>query len=217
MGCLKSFFAMIGLVTVVAIASVVAWHYRADLKDMYREWASDSLTTNDVAVESVGHPGEDALHSARRQNASMESDDGPAMVMLNADEMASLVVQGIARSSADAFDSLTVTLGVDRITLDASVVTEVFARELLGQFASILDRREHISVSGPVRVSGPGVMVWEPDELRMRAFPFPGAVVGAMINAIAGGSDGAFLIQVPTTVGDVRVRPDGVTFYRRAD
>lgn len=217
MGCLKSIFAMIGLVTVVALASIVGWHYRVELKDMYQDWAADSLTTGDIATESVGRPGEDALRAALRQNAAMESDGGPATMTLNADEMASLVAQGISRSSADSFDSLTVTLGSDRIILDASVVTEVFARELLGRFASILDHHEHLRVSGPVRVVRPGVMAWEPDALRMRAFPFPGAVIGSMINAITGGSDGAFLIRVPTTVGDVRVRPDGVTFYRRAD
>jgi hypothetical protein len=217
MGCLKSFFALIGMATVVAVMSVAGWHYRAELKEMYLTWANDSSAVEITRTESIGRPSETGLREALRKNAEMESADGSALVTLTADQMASLIAQGISRGAADSFDSLTLTLGDGTVTLDALVQTEVFARELLGQFGSILDRSEHIRVSGPVRMSAPGVMAWEPDALRMRSFPFPGAAVGPMINAVTGGSDGAFLIRVPATIGDLRVRPDGVTFYRRTD
>ncbi len=216
MGCLKNLFAMIGFITFVAIGSAVGWHYRAELKEMYLEFRGQASSTA-TSDASVGHPSDDALRSANRRNAEMEMPDGPATVTLTANEMASLIQQGIARGAADSFDSLTVTLELDRITLNAAVMTEVFARDLLGQFASLLDRSEHLRVSGPVEVIGSGVMGWEPDALRLRSFPFPGPAIGPMVNAITGGPDGAFRIMVPGTVGDVRVRPDGVTFYRRTD
>jgi hypothetical protein len=58
---------------------------------------------------------------------------------------------------------------------------------------------------------------WTPDEIVLRAFPFPASVVPRLVNAIMGVRNGVVPIVVPPTVGDLRIREDGVTFYRRAD
>lgn len=215
MGCLKNFFAMIGMVVVVGAGSIAAWTYRVEIRDYYGRWKGKESAV--AATPTSGRPSDEALRSARRTSAEMERADGPSTATLDADAMASLVLEGIARGAANAIDSLTLTLGEDRVSLDALVITEIFARDLLGPFSGVLDRTERIRVSGPVRVVREGVMAWTPDELKIRSFPMPGAVIGPMVNTLTGGSDGAFRIPVPTTVSDVRVRTDEITFYRRTD
>jgi hypothetical protein len=60
-------------------------------------------------------------------------------------------------------------------------------------------------------------VAWRLDSIRLRAFPFPASLVPRLVNAVTGGRDGTVPIVVPATVGDVRIRSDGVTFYRRAN
>ena len=41
------------------------------------------------------------------------------------------------------------------------------------------------------------------------------ASIPLLVDRLTGGTDGVLLIAVPPTVGEVRVRSEGVTFYRR--
>jgi hypothetical protein len=66
-------------------------------------------------------------------------------------------------------------------------------------------------------VVAPGIVAWRVDQFVVSSFSFPGPTIGPLADRLTGGSDGVILISVPSTVGDIRVSPDGVTFYRRAD
>ena len=72
-------------------------------------------------------------------------------------------------------------------------------------------------IAGAARVAGPGLVAWRPDVFTIRQFPFPGSVVPRLVNRLTGRDDGSLPIAVPPTVGDLRIRVDGVTFYRRID
>lgn len=142
---------------------------------------------------------------------------GPAFVVLTADEIASLVWDGLDPAARVALDSLHVTLDEDRFTLEAMLRTHVFGRDLLGPLEGILAEREPLRVAGPARYRAVGVVAWEPNAFAIRAFPFPQALVPRLVNRLTGRTDGYVQLAVPETVGDVRVRPGGVTFYRRTD
>lgn len=172
----------------------------------------------DVAEQAPrpGRPSAAALRSARAKEASMARRDGPSYVVLTADEMASLIADGLDPAARAALDSLETTLMVDRFELRGQIKTAVL-EGMLGPLGAMLNEREPLVIAGAARVAGVGVVAWEPDSLMLRAFPFPRAAIPLLVNRLTGGNDGTLLIAVPPTVGDLRIRPSGATFYRRVN
>ena len=212
MGCLKNIFAMIGCTTVLLVGGIFGWQYRVQLLDAYEAFrAAETVVPESAAAE----PSDDALQSATRKRAQIAEAGGPGYVVLLPDEMASLVRGGLHPDAARALDSLRLSLQDDRLVLEADLLTEVWGRRTLGPFAGILEPREPLRVAGPARVESPGVMAWTPDEFVVRSLPFPEAAIPSLVNSLTRGSDGAIRFSIPSSVGDVAVRPDGVTFYKR--
>lgn len=214
MGCLRNVFAMIGCVTVLLVGGVGAWQYRAQLAGLYRSFAG---TPDGLGGSPVGMASDSALASAVTKRDAMARRDGPPYAVFSAAEMAALVRDGLHPTAQAALDSVTVTLARDRFTLRAHLATGIFTDDLLGPFAGMLDAREPVTIAGPARVAEPGLVAWRPDAFTIRQFPFPAAAVPRLVNRMTGRDDGAFPIAVPPTVGDLRIRTDGVTFYRRID
>ncbi len=213
-GCLRNVFAMVGCATTLVAVSVAAWHYRHEIEELFhRVTANVENPFSDAS--SSGRPSPAALRSAIRKNAEMESSRGTATVVLTAAELASMVEDGIAPAAREALDSIKVTLYEDGFTLDGVVLTQVFAGAVLGPFAAMLGERERIVVSGPAYVRRPGAAAWEPNQFQFGAFSLPQAAIPMLINQITGGTDGTLPIRVPPNVGDLRIQPSGVTFYRR--
>lgn len=210
---MRSVFATIGCGTAVFIVLVLAWMYREPLAAGYRAFVGE---TEAAAADTLpGVPGPDARRSAQRKHEAMADPDGPSSVRMSADEMASLIEDGLDPAAKDALDSLSVSLGTDRFVMEAQLMTEVWGRQALGPFGSFLQLREPIRVGGVGRIDRPGVLMWAPDEFAIRGIPFPGPAVTALVNTLTGGSDGAFWLALPATVGAVRIEPGGVTFFRR--
>ena len=222
-GCFKSVLASVGCLTVLLVGGLVGWHYRAQVAGLYRSLLGDrpvapadtAVTVAPVdTVPRTGRPSVAAARSAREKEASMARPDGPPYVLLTADEMASLIRDGLDPVARAALDSVEVTLMADRFEMRGHVRTALL-QGMLGPFAGMLAAREPLLVAGPARVAGVGVVAWEPDSVMVRAFPFPRTAIPVLINQLTGGKDGTLRIGVPPTVGDLRIRPDGVTFYRR--
>lgn len=204
---------MVGCATLLLAAGFVTYQYRVQIAGAIRSVRERPVSE----APTVGAPSDDALRSARRKERAIGDRDGPAFVVLTADEMASLVWDGLDPAARVALDSLRVTLDEGRFTLEAMLLTRVFGRDLLGPLEGVLAEREPLRVAGPTRYRRVGVVTWEPNAFAIRAFPFPQVVVPRLVNRLTGRTDGYVPLVVPETVGDVRVRPGGVTFYRRTD
>jgi hypothetical protein len=202
---------------VLIVALIFFWQYRDPLTDAYRAFREGAVA--EAAVDSVqvgpGRPSGAALRTALEKYESMAETPGPGFVVLTTAEMASLIQDGLDPIAQQALDSLLVTFEDGRFILEAVLITEVWGREALGPFAAMLQPREPLRVAGPARAERAGVIAWEPDEFTVRNLPFPKATIPALVKSLTGGSGGAILLVVPATVGDVRIRPEGVTFYRR--
>ena len=222
-GCFKNLLAGIGCLTVVAVGGIVGWHYRAQLGGLYRSIvergspAPPSSPSGRDSVPTTGRPSAPAFETARRKQEAIARRDGPGYVTLSADEMASLIAVGLGPAGRAALDSLEVTLYEDRFEFRAVLKTEVLGAALPGPLAGILSAREPVRVSGPARVAPVGAVAWEPDSFVVRAFPFPRSAVPVLVSKLTGRPDGLIPISVPPTVGDLRIRPSGVTFYRIAN
>ena len=215
-GCLRNMMALAGCATLLVVGGVLGWHYRAQVAGVWRSFLDGRDAPATLAPDSViGRPSEAALASAFEKTGEMARRDGPGVIVLTADEMVSLIHWGLGPLARGALDSMAVELREDRFALQAQLDTRIFTDELLGPLAGALQGREPVRLAGPARMAGTGVVAWEPDEIVIRAFPFPAAAVPRLVNALTMGSDGIIPIAVPPTVGEIRIRPAGVTFYRR--
>jgi hypothetical protein len=215
-GCIKSFFSSLGCLTFVVILAVGGWMFRAQIGDVYRS-VTGSAPPALLGPDSVmGVPSTDALRTAERKEAEITDGDA-GYVHLTADELASLVEARLDPVARQAIDSLRVVLYRDRLVLKGHVRLDMFGRELLGPLAGMLDASEPLRAGGTVAVTEPGVVAWRCDEFALLNFPLPQAVIPRLVNRLTGGTDGTFHIPVPKTVGDVRLRPDGLTLYRRVE
>ena len=218
-GCLKDTLAGVGCLTLLVIGGVLGWQYRAQLGGLYhsfrggRHGAQASASADSVAA--TGRPSAEALEAARAKWDEMARPDGPAYVRLTAGELATLIAQGLGAPGRAALDSIEVTLGEDRFTFRADLKMSLLGKGLLGPLAGAFGSREPVSVSGPARVAAVGAVAWEPDSFVVRSFPLPRSAVPLLVNKLTGRPDGVVPIKVPRTVGDLHIRPDGVTFYRR--
>ena len=215
-GCFKNIFAGIGCLAVAILAAVGAWYYRAEIADLVRD-VSRRGNPDAVPEFTVGRPSPAALRSAQDKEATIARSGGAGRIVLDADEMASLIEDRLDTRARMALDSIRVILEPGRVSLEAELLTDVFGRDLLGPLRGIIDPREPVRVSGPAEVVAPGIVAWKVDQFVVSSFSFPGPTIGPLADRLTGGSDGVILISVPATVGDIRVSPDGVTFFRRAD
>ena len=214
---IKSILASIGLVTVLVLLAVGLWQYRGQVGRAYRSVVDGQDSAGAVSVvDPTGTPSSGALRSAESKERRIGR-GGSASVRLTPDEMASIVQDRLDPLARRALDSLKVTLEEERFTLEGQVLVAVFGRDLLGPLVQILGERQPIRVSGPVALRDTGVVAWACDEFVIAGFPFPQAAIPSLVDQLTGMDEGAFLIPVPESVGEVSVAPDGVTFYRWMD
>jgi hypothetical protein len=80
----------------------------------------------------------------------------------------------------------------------------------------MLGEREPLRLAGPLDVISPGRGRWTLQELSVRGFPFPGPMVRALAQRMAGADSlGALAVPLPADVSRVVIRPTGVVLYRR--
>ena len=216
-GCLGGFFETVGCLTVLVVAVAVGWYFRAELAAGYRGAAAEFQSPTVESEIVGGTPSRSALETAEQREVAIASADGPGFVVFSTDEIASLLDVRLDPDARRALDSIRVIAETDRLTVEGQLLTEVFGRDLLGPLARIIDRREPIRLSGPVRIRTPGVMEWQVDQFSVHSFPFPKVAIPRLIDRLSGKSEGVLLVSVPAMVGDIRVRVEGVTFYRRVD
>lgn len=215
-GCIKTFFTTLGCLTFLLITALAAWTFRGELSQAYRS-VTDRDPPGPVAPDSViGLPSADALRAAEGKERRLASGDA-GYVRLTADEVAALVSDRLDPEARDAVDSMRVILYDDLVVLDGRVRLEVFGRELLGPIGGVFGSAEPLRVAGPLEVHEPGSLAWRVTQFTILRFPFPGSAIPALVNRLSGRDDGTFPIAVPEPVADVRVRPDGVTLYRRVE
>jgi len=215
-GCVKNFFAAVGCLVFLLVVGLGAWLFRDQLGDAYRRVTGREPPFSMGVDSTIGAPSVDALRSAERKESSIDGGRS-GMVRLTADEVASLVGSRLQPDVRSAVESLRVILYEDRVALEGRIQLTVFGRDLLGPLAGMLDASERVRMAGPLEAGSPGTLSWRCDEFVLVSFPFPYAVIPALVNRMTGRRDGTFPIPVPDTVGDVRVQPDAVILYRRAD
>jgi len=210
MGCLRR----IGCLVILVAAALAGYLYRDRIVAAYRRVRGVPAPPPIVYVAPV--PG-----AADRAEAALERlvrPGGPAYVDVTAAELAALIERQLAGPGSRVLDSVAVALGDQRVEVRGSLDVSAVPHRLLGPLAEGLGRREPVVAGGTLTAQPDGRVAWTIDELRIRDFPFPHAVIPAILHVmnLTDGKAAAVPIPLPPGVGDVRVSPAGIRLYRAA-
>lgn len=216
-GCFKG-VVRLGCLAAIVVAAVAVWWFRDPIgREAAHLLGRHSTALPPVADTSVGAPTPAALASAEAKLQDLGQRGGPDSVVLNANEVASLIGRGIDWSVRKAFDSLRVELLDGKLAVDTRLDTSVIPASELGPLQGILAPREPLRMVGTLTVARPGVAHWTVRELSLRGFAFPAPAVRAMTRRMAGAdTSGAVAVQLSPAVARIVVSPVGVILYRRA-
>ena len=208
-GCLRAMAVRAGCTVMLAVAIAAAFLYRDHLVDFYRQWRGRG--------ETFVPPARSGSANAARKLETLARPGGPAYVDVVAGDVAAVIDEALARSGGRrVIDSLRVALLEDQVRVRGSLDLSGVPRGLLGPLAGMVDEREPVTIGGPLSVDSSGQLYITVTYLQLRDFPFPRATVPRILEAarIPGAQGARVPLPGLPRVGDVRVRPGSVRFYR---
>ncbi len=204
MRCLGRLITLI----VVLVLLAGAWLYRDELL----RWGRGVV--DPISVQRrLGTPSPVSLASAIAKVDSLER-DRPDSVLLNADEMASLVTAGASFLGDATLDSVTVELGDRTVRVRGMVDAGRLPQRWRDIVPINLSGMQAVIASGTITPVRPGVAEWQLDRVSVRGIPVPSALIARAVGSATGrASDGRLEIALPRRITSFRVRPEGVTLY----
>lgn len=205
-------FRLFGIVVLAALVSG-AWLFRGEIVRLLRPQVA--RVTASLSGDGGGTPGPAALARARDKVDSLHGWNADS-VILNANEMASLLLDGLPGEARSHLDSLSLVLGDARVTASVRLETAQIPRELLGPLAGVLNPWERVSASGPVTVVRAGRAEWRIEALTLRGFTLPEEASRRLVErALPGARGGVLPVALPKGVAWLRVRREGVALFRK--
>ena len=213
-GCLKGLFRLGCAVAILGVIALIYW-FREPIMRTGARWFGRSQALPSTADTAVGAPTPGAIASGNAKLSSLGAPGGPDSVILNANEMASLIGAGIDWNVRKMYDSLRVELQEGKLVIHARLDTRALPPGTLGPFSGMLGPREPLRMGGIVSVERAGLARFKVADISVRGIEFPGPVVNSIAQQMAGaGSNGAIPLKVEPAVTDVAVHPTGVVLYR---
>lgn len=209
MGCLRALFVRIAM-TVISLALVVAVVvYHREILDYIDAWRGRSNQTYVTPATGDARKPADALRRLRET-------DGPAYEDLSAADLAAVIDSSLSRAGRKVFDSVQVALLENEVRVRGTLDVSRVPRNLLGPFAGVLRDREPATIGGPLSVDSTGRLVLTVTHLEVRDFPFPKGTIPRILQELRIPDSQGARVPLPlgTRLGDVRVTPSSVRFYR---
>ena len=199
----------LALALLLLLALMGGWLYRRELAGMWRFWRGGAPTETPVTGRATAR----GLASASNKIDSLNGWHADSII-LDAEELASIIEAGLGGAAAKYLDSVSVTLGTDHATVQASLATEAIPAQAFGPFKGFVRPRERVSVGGKMTVLGKETGALRVDEVKLRGLPFPSALVGRfMSTSLDANEDGTVRFKLPEGIRDLKVRPSGVVLY----
>jgi hypothetical protein len=212
MGCLFR----LGCLFVLVIAACVGWFTRD-------HWMPESMRRRleppppKVAVwEPLTEAGAERTRTALTK---LSQPRGPVFQTLSGADVASFAFSEMSRRLPGTADSIRTRVTGDRIAMQA-VVTTSELKGAIGAVGGMLGDREHVELTGTMRVVRPGLGEFEVDDAKIRGLSIPRGMIATLVKRIdtgprrAGVSENALPLPLPPYVGDIRVANGKVTLYK---
>lgn len=197
------------LAIILVLLLSAAWLYRGELT----RWGRGVIDPMSV-VRRTGTSSPEALSRATTKLRALAREGGDS-VLLDASELASLLVSGSSLLGVDGVDSVAVELADRSIRVRTLVATrrlpERYRRLIPGTPAEF----EEVVIVGDLTPARPGIAEWRFDRVMVRGLPLPADLVARVLGQATGAaSDGRLEVSLPPEVSGFRVRPEGVAIYR---
>jgi hypothetical protein len=146
--------------------------------------------------------------------------DGPVFANVAAADLAALLLDSLVSGIKTGSRPTEAVVRDDRLLLRTEVRIADLGAEHIPLLGGVADRRATIVIGGRLRVDRPGLGEWIVDEIIVDAVTIPGPVVPRLARVIAtrlqraGTRDDALGFALPGQIGDLRVRPTGITLYK---
>jgi hypothetical protein len=136
-------------------------------------------------------------------------------VVLTAEEMTSLLLEGLPESARGHLDSVQLTLGESRVSAAGVLATKSIPADLLGPLAGALRPWESVTVAGEVASPRAGRAEWRVDALTVRGITLPAEASRKLIErALPGAKGGTVPLTLPQGISHITVRATGVALFR---
>ncbi len=201
--------ARLVLLVVLLVGAAVGWLYRDDL----HRWVDGKLHPAAQAAR-VGHPSATTLTSAMHRLDALRR-PGVDSIVLSANQMASLLVDGSRLLPGASSDSFSIELGDRSVRVRTMVDSAAIPARWRMLMPGSARRFEELVVRGTLTPVRAGRAELQVEHVEVRGIPLPADLVARAAAQLTGrGSDGRIEFSLPAVVGGFRVRPDGVTIYR---
>ncbi|MEO8634216.1 MAG: hypothetical protein ABI587_02960 [Gemmatimonadales bacterium] len=203
-------FRLLGLLGLSLLISV-GWLLRKEILGMVRpQVARVAEVIEQRGATSITSPAD----AARDKVDSLHGWSADSVV-LTAAEMTALLLDGLPAEARGHLDSVKVTLGQSRVSIQGLLETSQIPRDLLGPLAGVVRTWEPVTVAGDVAIPRPGHAEWKVDALTLRGITLPADASRALIErALPGAREGRVPLTLPDGVSRITVRPAGVAVFR---
>jgi len=221
-GCARRLGCLVGLAGLVGLAWVT--------RDRWTPWLPSAVGGTGSADASGGGaapvwglvtPG-GASHAEHLILGLGQRPSPPYTQLLPAD-FAAYLLMDISGRIPPAADSTRAAIVDQRLALRTVVdVDRLGGRAVLGPLATVIGKREPLSLAGTVDVVRPGVGEFRVEELRIHDLPVPSALIPQLIHRIENGAhppgiaQNGLLLNVPPYVADIRIARGRVAVYGAA-
>ena len=197
------------LLVILLVLAAVGWLYRAEIM----RWGQGRI--DPISIQRrIGHPSEVALASAVEKVRQLDRERLDS-VLLNADEMASLVAAGASFLGEASLDSVSVELGDRTVRLRGLVDGSRIPERWRNVLPLDLSGPQELIAAGTITPARPGVAEWDLDHVTVRGIPVPSSLIARAVgNATGTATDGRLEVMLPRDIEGFRVRPEGVAIYR---
>lgn len=194
-------------------AAVVGWFTRDRwMPERWRDRVSPPARA--AAWEPLTAAGADRTRAALTK---LSQPSGPVFQTLTGADVASYAFREMAARLPEA-DSMAVLVNGDRISMRAVVRTSDIRG--IGPLGAMLGDREHVELTGTMRVVRPGLGEFQVQDAKIRGLSIPHGMVGTLIGRFDRGprregvSADALPLPLPSYVGDIRVANGRITLYK---
>jgi hypothetical protein len=220
-GCLRKVGCL------VSILALAAGAYLAYLNGWIKIGPSSGRATAGSADTAVLTSGDwepltpDGATRARTAIESLGRRSGPVYSTLTAGDLASYIFSQIGRQLPPSAEDVRAAVRNGRLYVRATVrLSELGGDQILGPLAGLLGEREEMQFGGTLHVLRPGLAEFKVEEIRLREFRVPRAVIPRLIAQLRRGSvpegvsPDALPLEIPRYIADVRVNQGKITLYK---
>jgi hypothetical protein len=218
-GCIRK----LGCLFLLAVG-VIAYLTRDMWLHLVRPAPADSVPSAEAGAGGGWQPLTDAgAARARRAVESLGQRSGPAYVSVQAGDLAAYILTELARQLPPSAQDVRAAVGGERLYVRANVALSDFGgKEVLGPLGGFLGDRDTVQFAGDIDVLRPGLAQFRIEEIRIGQLALPRKLIPRIVSRIRRGGrpegvvENALPLDIPPTIGDVRVARGAITIYKAA-